>query len=119
MIIFLFSCLNKKYVIYNLVKGRVLSSIDKKPIKDAKVYVDKGSSNDFGIIHTDENGIFFIEGLELSYKYLHNQRNLSFYYFIEKDGYKKTTINITDLKESENNELETIDLGEIYLEPKK
>lgn len=114
---FLFSCSNKNHVIYNPIKGRVISSIYKKPIKDAKVYVAKGSSNDFGFISTDKNGTFFIEGLKLPHKYLHNQRNLSFYYFIEKAGYKKKIINIKNLKKSENNEFETIDLGEIYLEP--
>lgn len=116
---FLLSCSNKNYVIYNSIKGKVVSSLDNKPIKDAKIYVDKGSSNDFGVINTAEDGTFFIEGLELPYKYLHDQQNLSFYYFIEKSGYKKRVINIKNLKKTTNNKLDTIDLGEIYLEPKK
>lgn len=114
---FLLSCHDKNYVIYNAVQGKVVSAIDKKPIKNAKIYVRKGTSNDFGFVHTTENGTFFIEGLELNYKYLHNQRNLSYDYSIEKSGYKKKVINIKNLKETKNNKLDTIDLGDIYLMP--
>jgi hypothetical protein len=116
---FLFSCSSRNYVIYNAIEGKVVSSKDQKPIEGAKIYVNKGSSNDFGIINTTKNGTFFIEGLELPYKYLHDQLNLSFDYFIEKPGFKKKVINIKNLKETNNNKLDTIDLGEIYLEPEE
>lgn len=114
---FLFSCSNKNVVIYNAVKGSVISSKDHKPIKEVKIYVTRGSSNDFGVINTNEKGVFFIEGLELPYKYLHDQRNLSFDYYIEKPGYKKKVIYIKNLKETKDNKLDTINLGEVYLDP--
>lgn len=115
--LFLFSCSNKNFVIYNAVKGSVISSKDHKPIKEVKIYVSKGSSNDFGIVNTNEKGIFFVEGLELPYKYSHDQRNLSFNYYIEKSGYKKKVIYIKNLKETKDNKLDTINLGEVYLDP--
>jgi len=115
--LFLVSCSNKNFVVYNAVKGSVISSKDHKPIKEVKIYVKKGSSNDFGIVSTNEKGIFLTEGLELPYKYLHDQRNLSFNYYIEKTGYIKKVIYIKNLKETKNNKLDTINLGEVYLDP--
>ncbi|WP_443937639.1 hypothetical protein [Pedobacter sp. MW01-1-1] len=109
------SC-NKKYVIYNAVKGNLLSSNNHKPIKDAKIYVAKFSSNNFDTIRTSANGSFFIDGLELTRKYLNEQLNLSYEYNIEKHGFKKKTIIIKNLKETSKNKLDTIDLGNIYLE---
>lgn len=114
---FLISCSNKNYVIYNAVKGCVVSSKDQTPIKGVKIYVTKGSANDFGTVSTTENGTFFIEGSELPYRYLHDQINLSFNYYIEKSGYKKKLINIKNLKETKDNKLDTINLGKIYLDP--
>jgi hypothetical protein len=117
--ILLINCSNNKYVIYNAIKGIVLSSEDKKPIKDVRIYVTKGCSNDFGILNTDENGSFFIDGLKFPYKYLHDQLNLSYDYHFEKSGYKEKIITIKNLKMTKKNELDTIDLGKIYLEHKK
>jgi hypothetical protein len=115
----LVKCSNKNYVIYNAVKGIVMSSEDTKPIKNVKIYVIKGCSNDFGFLNTNANGTFFIDGLKLPYKYLHDQRNLSFDYFIEKSGYKKKSIYVKKLNKIKNNVIDTIDLGIIYLEPEK
>jgi len=117
--LFLVSCSNKNVVVYNAVKGCVISSKDHKPIEEVKIYVNKGASNDFGIIRTNEKGIFFIEGLELPYKYLHDQRNLSFNYYLEKSGYKKKIIYIKNLKETKKNKLDTINLGEVFLDPEE
>ncbi|TDW51758.1 hypothetical protein EV144_101435 [Flavobacterium sp. 270] len=120
LIFIIIGCSNKKYTIYNAVTGRVVSSKDKKPIEDAKIYVKKYSSNNFDTIKTLKDGTFFIDGLELPYKYLHYQLNLSYDYCIEKSGYTKKIITIKNLKEANNNnnnnKLDTIDLGNIYLD---
>lgn len=116
---FLLNCSNKNYVIYNSIEGTVMSSLDNKPIKYARIYVNKYSSNNFDTITTNIEGHFFIDGLELPRKYLHYQSNLSYDYFVEKQGYKKKKIIIKNLKETVNNKLDTINLGEIYLEPDK
>jgi hypothetical protein len=113
------NCSSKNFVIYNAIKGIVLSSEDSKPIKNVKIYVIKGCSNDFGSMNTKENGTFFIDGLKLPYKYLHDQQNLSYNYFIEKSGYKKKSIYVKKLNETKSNALDTIDLGIIYLDPDK
>lgn len=70
-------CSSKTYVSYNAVKRKVLSSNNNNPVKDVKIYVNRGATNYSGIIHTSVSGAFFIDGLKLPYKYLHRQLNLS------------------------------------------
>ncbi|WP_027388594.1 carboxypeptidase regulatory-like domain-containing protein [Chryseobacterium gregarium] len=110
------NCSEKKYVIYNAVKGNVIDAHNRQPVKDAKVFVNKSSSNAFDTLITDSKGNFFIDGLELPYQHLHDQINVSPDYFIEKSGYLTKKITVQNLKKSKNNKLDTIDLGNISLE---
>lgn len=116
--IFLFlvlNCSTKKYVIYNAVTGTVIDFENGKPLKDVKIFVDKFASNDFDTIKTNQEGYFFIDGFQSSYKYLNMQAKVSYSYHIEKSGYKTKIVTIKNLIYSKDNKLDTIKLKEIIL----
>jgi hypothetical protein len=120
--LFITGCTKKHYVIYNAVKGKIYS-YENKPLSNVKIYVNKFSSNAFDTIITKKDGYFFIDGLELklspnygNFKYNQIHKRVTYTYFIEKTGYKKRIIDIKNFERSNNNKLDTIDLGIIYLE---
>jgi len=113
MVVLMVACENKTYVIYNAVKGRVVSAENQSVIA-AKIYVDKFASNAF-VLETDNNGCFFVDGKMLPYKYLRKQNQLSYNIHIEKEGYIKKIIYVKKLKGA-SEKMDTIDLGNIYLE---
>ncbi|GEM_PF-1373800 len=114
-VFFVLNCTTKKYVIYNAVSGTVVDSINGKPLKDVKIFVDKLASNNFDTIKTDGQGYFFIDGFQSSYKYLNMQAKVSYYYHIEKPGYKKKIVYVKSLIFTKDNKLDTLELKKINL----
>ncbi|WP_316803704.1 carboxypeptidase-like regulatory domain-containing protein [Pedobacter nototheniae] len=118
IILFTGACKNKEHLLIEPIKGRVISSLDKIPISNVKIYVEKNAFNAFDTINTKNDGRFFIDQLSVNgYKDMHLQKNLSYNLFIEKDGYKKMVIDIRKYrKQSAPKAGDTTDLGIIYLD---
>ncbi len=116
LFIIVLGCRKQKYVIMNSYQGRVLSKKDNNPILNAKIYVDKFAFNAFDTIETDCKGYFLIDGFEMPYKYLKYQNSVSPYIYVEKEGYIRDSFSIGKVN---NVKLDTIDVGDFYLEPKE
>lgn len=119
ILIFLISaCKSTEYLLIEPVKGRIVSSSDKKPIGNVKIYVDKKAFNAFDTIRTNNDGGFFVDKLTINdYKDMHQQRNVSYSFVIEKSGFRKSVIDVRKFRKQETATLkDTIDLGLISLE---
>ena len=122
LIIILFSCDNKKYILAPHVKGKLYSKTTNSPIEGVEIYNDKSIINSIDTIKTDNEGGFItpnfvVKGYGevrdfrgmirqtyyLSREGIHKVINAKKYYeykFHKRDYYKK----------------DTIDLGIIYFE---
>lgn len=66
VILFTSACKNREYLLIEAVKGRVISSSDKKPIAGVRIYLDKSAFNAFDTLRTDNHGSFFVDKLTVS-----------------------------------------------------
>ena len=58
--LFLFyGCEHKQYLLIEAIKGKVISSQNKNPIDNAKVFSDKRAFNAFDTIITKKDGFFY------------------------------------------------------------
>jgi hypothetical protein len=121
VILFTSACKNNEYLLIESVKGKIVSSSDKKPVGEAKIYVDKSAFNAFDTINTQNDGHFFVDKVSVSdFKDMHRQRDVSYKFVIEKKGFKKMVIDVRNYKKNETPSLnDTIDLGIIYLDKLK
>lgn len=112
------SCKSRQYLLIEPVKGKVVSSADKKPVAEVKVYVDRNAFNAFDTVSTNAAGTFFVDKMTVrNYKDMHLQNEVSYNFFIEKEGYKKVMIDVRKYRKNTNPTVtDTIDLGLIYLE---
>lgn len=117
VILFTSACKNREYLLIEAVKGRVISSSDKKPIAGVRIYLDKSAFNAFDTLRTDNQGNFFVDKLTVSdYNDMRQQRNTSYNFVFEKTGFKKAVIDVRKFRKHETPTLnDTIDLGIIDL----
>nr|WP_162988869.1 carboxypeptidase-like regulatory domain-containing protein [Pedobacter schmidteae] len=113
VVLFISSCKSGEYLLIESVKGRAVSSLDKKPIGGVKIYVDKNAFNAFDTVLTDDKGRFEIQGMKVKdYKDLKLQKDVSYLFFIEKEGFQQRVIDIRDFKSIKD----TVDLGIILMD---
>ena len=135
LIIILFSCDNKKYILAPHIKGKLYSKTTNSPIEGVEIYNDKFSSFFMKTIKTDNEGGFItpdfvvkgyggvrdnrymtkIHLYYLSREEIHKVINAKKYYeykFHKRDYHKKDTIDLgiiyfEDLEDLEDEELKT------------
>ncbi|RQO29727.1 hypothetical protein DBR32_14160 [Taibaiella sp. KBW10] len=112
------ACISRQYLLIEPVKGKIVSSSDKTPLDNVKIYVDKNAFNAFDTISTKNDGNFFVGKLTVNnYKDMHLQRQVSYNFFIEKKGFKKVMIDVRNYrKHTPTTDKDTTDLGLIYLD---
>lgn len=116
LILFTSACKNREYLLIEAVKGRVISSADKKPIAGVRIYLEKSAFNAFDTLRTDKYGSFFVDKMTVSDYNMRQQRNISYNFVIEKTGFKKAVIDVRKFRKHESATLmDTIDLGLIDL----
>ena len=65
MVLLISGCKSNDYLLIEPVKGIVISASDKKPLGEARIYVDKGAFNVFDTIRTSNDGHFFVEKITM------------------------------------------------------
>ena len=120
LIIILFSCDNKKYILAPHVKGKLYSKTTNSPIEGVEIYNDKFSSFFMDTIKTDNEGCF-IDFVVKSYGEVRDFRGMIRQtYYLSREGIHKV-INAKKYYEykfhkRDFHKKDTIDLGIIYFE---
>ena len=122
LIIILFSCDNKKYILAPHVKGKLYSKTTNSPIEGVEIYNDKFSSFFMDTIKTDNEGGFITPDFVVkSYGEVRDFRGMIRQtYYLSKEGVHK----VMDTKKyyeykfhkRDYHKKDTIDLGIIYFE---
>ena len=122
LIIILFSCDNKKYILAPHIKGKLYSKTTNSPIEGVEIYNDKFSSFFMDTIKTDNEGGFITPDFVVkSYGEVRDFRGMIRQtYYLSKEGVHK----VMDTKKyyeykfhkRDYHKKDTIDLGIIYFE---
>ena len=122
LIIILFSCDNKKYILAPHIKGKLYSKTTNSPIEGVEIYNDKSIINSIDTIKTDNEGGFITPDFVVkSYGEVRDFRGMIRQtYYLSKEGIHK----VIDAKEyyeykfhkRDYHKKDTIDLGIIYFE---
>ena len=122
LIIILFSCDNKKYILAPHVKGKLYSKTTNNPMEGVEIYNDKSIINMIDTIKTDSEGCFIAPNFVVkSYGEVRDFRGMIRQtYYLSKEGVHK----VMDTKKyyeykfhkRDFHKKDTIDLGIIYFE---
>ena len=122
LIIILFSCDNKKYILAPHIKGKLYSKTTNSPIEGVEIYNDKSIINSIDTIKTDNEGGFITPDFVVkSYGEVRDFRGMIRQtYYLSKEGVHK----VMDTKKyyeykfhkRDYHKKDTIDLGIIYFE---
>ena len=122
LIIILFSCDNKKYILAPHIKGKLYSKTTNSPIEGVEIYNDKSIINSIDTIKTDNEGGFITPDFVVkSYGEVRDFRGMIRQtYYLSKEGVHK----VMDTKKyyeykfhkRDFHKKDTIDLGIIYFE---
>ena len=122
LIVILFSCDNKKYILAPHIKGKLYSKTTNSPIEGVEIYNDKFSSFFMKTIKTDSEGCFITPNFVVkSYGEVRDFRGMIRQtYYLSKEGVHK----VMDTKKyyeykfhkRDYHKKDTIDLGIIYFE---
>ena len=122
LIIILFSCDNKKYILAPHVKGKLYSKTTNNPMEGVEIYNDKSIINMIDTIKTDSEGCFITPNFVVkSYGEVRDFRGMIRQtYYLSKEGVHK----VMDTKKyyeykfhkRDFHKKDTIDLGIIYFE---
>ena len=122
LIIILFSCDNKKYILAPHVKGKLYSKTTNNPMEGVEIYNDKSIINTIDTIKTDSEGGFITPNFVVkSYGEVRDFRGMIRQtYYLSKEGVHK----VMDTKKyyeykfhkRDYHKKDTIDLGIIYFE---
>ena len=122
LIIILFSCDNKKYILAPHIKGKLYSKTTNSPIERVEIYNDKSIINSIDTIKTDSEGSFITPNFVVkSYGEVRDFRGMIRQtYYLSREGIHK----VIDAKEyyeykfhqRDYHKKDTIDLGIIYFE---
>lgn len=122
LIIILFSCDNKKYILAPHVKGKLYSKTTNNPMEGVEIYNDKSIINTIDTIKTDSEGCFITPNFVVkSYGEVRDFRGMIRQtYYLSKEGVHK----VMDTKKyyeykfhkRDFHKKDTIDLGIIYFE---
>ena len=122
LIIILFSCDNKKYILAPHIKGKLYSKTTNSPIEGVEIYNDQFSSFFMDTIKTDNEGGFITPDFVVkSYGEVRDFRGMIRQtYYLSKEGVHK----VMDTKKyyeykfhkRDYHKKDTIDLGIIYFE---
>ena len=122
LIIILFSCDNKKYILAPHIKGKLYSKTTNSPIEGVEIYNDKSIINSIDTIKTDSEGYFITPNFVVkSYGEVRDFRGMIRQtYYLSREGIHK----VIDAKEyyeykfhkRDYHKKDTIDLGIIYFE---
>ena len=122
LIIILFSCDNKKYILAPHIKGKLYSKTTNSPIEGVEIYNDKSIINSIDTIKTDSEGSFITPNFVVkSYGEVRDFRGMIRQtYYLSREGIHK----VIDAKEyyeykfhqRDYHKKDTIDLGIIYFE---
>ena len=122
LIIILFSCDNKKYILAPHIKGKLYSKTTNSPIEGVEIYNDKSIINSIDTIKTDNEGGFITPDFVVkSYGEVRDFRGMIRQtYYLSKEGIHKV-INAKEYYEykfhkRDYHKKDTIDLGIIYFE---
>ena len=123
LIVILFSCDNKKYILAPHIKGKLYSKTTNSPIEGVEIYNDKFSSFFMKTIKTDNEGGFITPDFVVKdYGGVRENRYMTkiHLYYLSREGIHK----VIDAKEyyeykfhkRDYHKKDTIDLGIIYFE---
>ena len=122
LIVILFSCDNKKYILAPHVKGKLYSKTTNSPIEGVEIYNDKSIINSIDTIKTDNEGGFITPNFVVKgYGEVRDFRGMIRQtYYLSREGIHK----VIDAKEyyeykfhkRDYHKKDTIDLGIIYFE---
>ena len=122
LIVILFSCDNKKYILAPHIKGKLYSKTTNSPIEGVEIYNDKSIINTIDTIKTDSEGSFITPNFVVkSYGEVRDFRGMIRQtYYLSREGIHK----VIDAKEyyeykfhkRDYHKKDTIDLGIIYFE---
>lgn len=122
LIIILFSCDNKKYILAPHIKGKLYSKTTNSPIEGVEIYNDKSIINTIDTIKTDSEGSFITPNFVVkSYGEVRDFRGMIRQtYYLSREGIHKV-INAKKYYEykfhkRDYHKKDTIDLGIIYFE---
>ena len=122
LIIILFSCDNKKYILAPHVKGKLYSKTTNSPIEGVEIYNDKSIINSIDTIKTDNEGGFITPDFVVKdYGEVRDFRGMIRQtYYLSREGIHKV-INAKEYYEykfhkRDYHKKDTIDLGIIYFE---
>ena len=123
LIIILFSCDNKKYILAPHIKGKLYSKTTNSPIEGVEIYNDKSIINSIDTIKTDNEGCFITPNFVVkSYGEVRDNRYMTkiHLYYLSREGIHKV-INAKKYYEykfhkRDFHKKDTIDLGIIYFE---
>lgn len=112
----LISC-NTEHVLLDNHMGVVLDKSTNTPISGVEIYTNSMAFDYFEPFITKEDGVFYTPGLicpenDKGYRW---RRHMSYTLIFKSAGYTSDTIR---LQGDNNQQLDTIDLGNIYLVPK-
>ena len=122
LIIILFSCDNKKYILAPHVKGKLYSKTTNNPMEGVEIYNDKSIINTIDTIKTDSEGFITPDFVVKGYGGVRENRYMTkiHLYYLSREGIHK----IIDAKEyyeykfhkRDYHKKDTVDLGIIYFE---
>ena len=122
LIIILFSCDNKKYILAPHIKGKLYSKTTNSPIEGVEIYNDKSIINSIDTIKTDNEGGFITPDFVVKdYGEVRDFRGMIRQtYYLSREGIHKV-INAKEYYEykfhkRDYHKKDTIDLGIIYFE---
>jgi hypothetical protein len=126
LIIILFcNCKNEK-IYYNAIKGKIYATKQSNPLDNVAIYKVNSLINSLDTINTNVKGEFLIKNEVFEYNpySFDNNRNfilrsITYIHHFEKKGFKSKDIDVRNFRRNMMTNLDTIDLGIIYLDPMK